>query len=405
LLSSSIAQDRSLRTIDPLNGHMTVEQAVISKACVSPYKGREIPKWQELGLDPEKVYQLLRAPEEMARAADSFSNLPLMIRHVPIHASKHPNELVVGTTGTVTYEHPYLISRPLKVWTQPAIDVVCDERQRELSCGYGYTADMSAGTYEGIHHDGIMRGLGGNHLALVTEGRVGPEAIVPDELPEDLKPMKHAALIEKLKPHLAAGVDLVALDTIFEVGNTSTFDEEMEAIDEANECYGKTADEWKDMKAEDKKMARDKWAKDKKVAKDKAATDKAAADKKAADAGAHKGDDFESAKDGITQDQLDSSIAAAVKLAREQSHAAAVAREAVKPIVGVIALDAAGMDSAEAIYGFALKHAGVKIDGVHPSAFAALLEVVKTRKAPPVPIALDASVLQHNVSSIFRKRA
>ena len=31
------------------------------------------------------------------------------------------------------------------------------EEQRELSCGYRYTADMSPGTYRGQRYDGVMR--------------------------------------------------------------------------------------------------------------------------------------------------------------------------------------------------------------------------------------------------------
>jgi hypothetical protein len=46
------------------------------------------------------------------------------------------------------------------------------------------------------------------------------------------------------------------------------------------------------------------------------------------------------------------------------------------------------MDTAEAIYAFALKQAGVPIDGIHPSAYGAMVDLVKSRKSASV--ALDA---------------
>ena len=425
-----LALDRSLRSIDPQNGHMTVEMSRISKANVCPYKGSEIPHWQELGLDPQRTYRLLRSPDELALAADSFSNLPLLIRHVPIHAEKPSRDLWVGTTGTVSYEHPYLVSRPLKVWTQQAIDLIASETQRELSSGYGYEADMSPGQYEGESFDGIMRKIRGNHLAIVTEGRVGPDVHVADELPTELKSMKHAALIEKLKAAgmLVAGADLMALDNIFEVGSTSphlSADEEaeMEAEDKAHDYYQNSAEDWGKMCGEDRAKARDEFKKDEekkaadKKARDKKAADKRAADKKARDADPDHRKDFNSEAEGgadsaITADQMNAAIKAAtsetraqaVAEARAEARAAAIAREAVKPIVGIIALDARDMDTAEQIYGFALKHAGVALDGVPPAAYGAMVALVKTRKAAPSPaIALDSAALQHNVTSIFRQ--
>ena len=232
--------------------------------------------------------------------------------------------------------------------------------------------------------------------------------------------MKHAAIAEKLKPYLRADLkdaDLIAMDTIFEVGSTSPSlgrDAEEEekkkkedAEDKAHDCYGSTEDEWKEKSAEDKKTARDEWKdEEEKKAKDKKAKDAKAKDKKAKDADPDHRKDFDDdkAKDSVTKDEMNAAVKAGVAEARKQAHDAAVAREAVKPICGVIALDAAGMDKAESIYAFALKQAGVKTDGVHPSAYATLLDVVKSRKLAVAPsIALDSAAYQHNVASIFSK--
>ena len=59
-----LAFDRaSVRKLDDV-GRLQVAVSNISKANVCPYYGREIPGWEELGLEPDKIYQLYRDPEE-----------------------------------------------------------------------------------------------------------------------------------------------------------------------------------------------------------------------------------------------------------------------------------------------------------------------------------------------------
>jgi len=70
-----LAFDRaSVRTYDR-DGRLHVEISNISKAAVNPYTGREIPDYKALGLDPDKVYKLLRDPDELAKAAPTFNNI------------------------------------------------------------------------------------------------------------------------------------------------------------------------------------------------------------------------------------------------------------------------------------------------------------------------------------------
>lgn len=177
----ALALDKdSVRTIDDA-GRMHVARANLSKACVSPYYGREIPDFEKLGLDSDKIYHLLRDPKELEKAADTSNGVQLMIRHVPVSAEDHKPDEVVGSVGTsAEYNHPFL-QNELVIWPQYAIDAVEDGEQKELSCGYKYTPDMTSGVYEGAHYDGVMRDLKFNHVALVSRGRAGPECVVGDE--------------------------------------------------------------------------------------------------------------------------------------------------------------------------------------------------------------------------------
>jgi hypothetical protein len=172
----------SVRTFD-VDGRLHVEITNISKATVNGYLGSEIPGSEDLGLDPRKIYQLLRDPEELEAAAATFNNLPILTKHVPVTAANHQPDLVVGSTGTdAVFEDPFL-KNSLVIWAEDAIEGVENGEQRELSCAYRYTPVMEPGTYKGARFDGRMTALVGNHIALVATGRAGPDVVVGDSEP------------------------------------------------------------------------------------------------------------------------------------------------------------------------------------------------------------------------------
>lgn len=173
----------SARSFDA-DGRMHVARTPISKANVCPYMGSEIPGWQSLGLDPAKIYQLYRDPEELEKAASTFNNLPLLRRHIQVSADAPMKDDVVGSIGSdVSFEAPYLMAS-LCIWDAEAIAGVDAEAVEELSSAYRYDADMTPGTApDGTRYDGVMRNIRGNHLALVETGRAGPDVVVADSNP------------------------------------------------------------------------------------------------------------------------------------------------------------------------------------------------------------------------------
>jgi hypothetical protein len=379
-----MALDRSQRRVD-IDGRLHVENCNISKAMVCPYFGREIPDATALRLEPEKIYYLLRDPAELAAAAPTFANLPLMIEHA-IHSADDPKQdLAVGVIGSdVRFEDPYL-KASLAVWTADAIELIETREQNQLSCGYRYRADMTPGEFQGTPYDGVMRDIVANHVALVANGRAGPDVIVSDSQILEFPRMKHAALIKRLKPFLATDAKEEALDA--ELEKVKAEDAEMKAAEDAN-YYGMTKDEWADADEDDKKKAKDKWAKDQ--AKDEKEDD----DKKAKDEEPAKPEDGakKPAKDSaITLDSMNAAIASAsakaVTEATTRINALHVALAAVQPIVGVVT----GYDSAENVYAFALKHLGVDTKGVHASAYPAMLELARKAKTSPTKIASDSA--------------
>ena len=181
-----LAMDRatSVRSYDQ-DGRLSVAVTRITKACVSPYLGNEVPGFRALGLDPARIYMLLRAPEELQAAVESFNDIPLLNEHCPVYADDYATQAkkhVVGTTGSeARFEFPYLLNK-IVVWDGAAIALIESGAQRQLSAGYRYTADMTPTTFQGSCADGVMREISANHLSLVEEGRCGPSVMVADTI-------------------------------------------------------------------------------------------------------------------------------------------------------------------------------------------------------------------------------
>lgn len=194
--SMALALDRESVREPDRDGRLRVKVSHISKATVNPYWGREIPDAERLGLDPNTKYFLLRDPEELAKAAPSFNDVQILRKHVPVNADDHQPDEVVGTTGTnAVFNDPYL-DNSLMIWARDAIDRIESGEQCELSCGYHYRADMTPGVFKGQSYDGVMREIVGNHVALVKDGRAGPDVVVGDEaIKDDHNPMW--AIIER----------------------------------------------------------------------------------------------------------------------------------------------------------------------------------------------------------------
>lgn len=181
-ISFAIDEAVSVRSTDA-DGRLHLAMTNISKACVNGYLGKEIPNADELGLEQNRLYRLWRHPDELKKAVSTFHRIPVLDLHRPIAADDHAPKIVIGTTGSdAVFEDPYLKSS-LAFWTQDAIDVVDANERKELSSAYRYRAEMTPGvTPAGEQYDGIMRDIVGNHVALVKQGRAGPDVVVGDSM-------------------------------------------------------------------------------------------------------------------------------------------------------------------------------------------------------------------------------
>jgi hypothetical protein len=330
-----LAFDRSARTVDA-DGSLHVAMSNISKATVNPYYGREIPGHKELGLDADRVYQLLRDPEELAKGAATFNHIPLLDRHVPVSADDPKKENVVGSTGTdAEFVKPFL-RNSLVIWDAAAIAGIETKEQCELSCAYRYTPDMTPGEFEGVKFDGVMRNIIGNHVAIVELGRAGRDCVVSDADPFKPQPENKPMTKEEL---LAAALKL-AQDA---------------AIDPK---------ELAKMLAADAESEEEETEEEEAVAEDEDDEEEEKYDKKA----------------------MDAAINAAHDAAMNKFKAIRQAEKDVAPIIGEVA----AMDSAEAVYKLALDHLNIDVTGVHPSAYPSIIKLA-TAKAEKPKMAHDAA--------------
>jgi uncharacterized protein len=173
----------SVRSYDA-DGRLHIDSATISKAQVSEYRGAEIIDADELGLDPNRIYRLLRPAAELARAAPTLCGCPLLREHIAVDVGDHQPDAVVGAVmNDARFAHPLLLAS-LVVWAADAVAGVEDGSCSSLSAGYSYRADMTPGTFGGRPFDGAMRELYYNHCALVPQGRVGPDSVIGDIAPQ-----------------------------------------------------------------------------------------------------------------------------------------------------------------------------------------------------------------------------
>lgn len=383
---------------------MHVSRSNISKANVCPYMGKEIPGWKELGLDAEKIYRLYRDPEELAKGAATFNNLPILLDHTYVSAEKPEKERVIGSMSGVEFGDPYLAA-DLCFWDKAAIDAINAEAIEELSSAYHYKADMTPGTTpEGEAFDGVMRDIVGNHLALVEKGRAGSDVIVADSDPFYKKEsaMKQTKLGKALMVTLSAASPKIAQDSALLglVGGAvkKTFDKQKvvqaicamdEEIDaeKADEIIDAVLGVEEEPKPVEVKPAEDE---DDGGAKSKHAEIIDFLKSKGLDAS-----DLEAVGNMLTRmdrpyasdEDMQAKVEEEVKTAADslrnelKQHYAELdkARSAVRPVVGEVI----GMDSAADVYKFALKHMNVDFAGMPDAGLSKLFAVAATKKPEP----------------------
>lgn len=263
---------------------------------------------------------------------------------------------------------------------------------------------MEPGEFEGQPYDGRMTEIQGNHLALVEVGRAGSDVVVADRNPFILKEsaMKMSKLGKALFAALCAASPVLAADSalpaLVGTANRKTFKKDdvkakllaLDASIDSNQLDA-VLDAILDVEQDPKPVETPAAAADESPAdklrallagKVDDATLEAACGLLATPAAAD-----EKPEPGMKKEEVD----AAMDGLRKELREAEEARRDVRAIVG----DVMGMDSAAAVYGFALDHMKVDRAGVEGApALRALFKVAASHKvASPVHVAQDSAGL------------
>lgn len=357
------------------NGHLIVDSTVITKAAVNPYYGKEIPDYESLGLDPEKIYNMLRDPAELEKGMHTLGEKQLLIKHIFVSADEPQKESIAGTIGSNLEMVGNDVKGSLTVWDKEAINLIESGKLAELSASYFYDPVMKSGTFNGQAYNGIMTNIRGNHVALVERGRIGRDALVADALPKLME------LNMKLKKGAATKVATVAKAILVAKGLAAdadlTPDEIKELITVVAENIEPTAEDTEE--AEKLEGATDGY-------EDEDEEEKAAEDE------GEEEPEKEVAKDTDEPEVKKAAMDAAIKQAENKAVQRVTqlfeARELVKPLVGVVA-----MDSAEAVLKHALKKSGIDSDGVDTVKGLKTLVglAIKQKSQPQIKTAMDSA--------------
>lgn len=169
------------------NGWFERKANPISKAGIFPYSGRQLGL---TGPDADRIFNVLRPPEELAdpECIASFKLLPWIDEHVMLgpvaqemtgRALPAEKKGVQGVIGEEVFFKDGVLYANIKAFSS-TLAALIQAGKRELSAGYRCIYDMTAGVWNGLRYDAIQRKIRGNHLALVTEGRMGPDVAVMD---------------------------------------------------------------------------------------------------------------------------------------------------------------------------------------------------------------------------------
>lgn len=162
-------------------GYLIAPGSLSKSGNVQAYTARELGLDAE-GMDANRTVRLYRSADEVfaPAALKSFDGKPITLTHPPTDVTADNwKEYAVGDVTGVAGGGQYMTGT-LIIRDKAAVIAVVDGT-RQLSCGYSFDLDMTAGkTADGEAYDGSMRNIRGNHHAIVDAARGGPGCRVAD---------------------------------------------------------------------------------------------------------------------------------------------------------------------------------------------------------------------------------
>ena len=183
---------------NPVTGEIVYRRNERTGEFLKDETGRKIPEYEmQFGLEPKKLYPVLRGPDALfdPEAIESFNGLPIKIGHLMLgdksqnkgdkdkqlsSVDDNPIDGCIYNVRPSMDEPGYLIAE-FCIYTDRMKDVLKEGKVKELSLGYTCMYEPENGVYEGVPYMFKQTNLRGNHLALVKRGRCGSSVCVCDE--------------------------------------------------------------------------------------------------------------------------------------------------------------------------------------------------------------------------------
>jgi hypothetical protein len=192
------------------DGYLAAD-ARFARTGVQDYLGVEIGRFD---MDRVRVWR----PESEVFSSDamgSFAHRPVTNDHPADSVSaENWKKVAVGQTGGDIARDGGFVRIPMLLMDKATIDAV-QAGKRELSAGYTCDLDWTAGvTPEGQPYDAVQRNIRGNHIALVSAGRAGPQCRIGDAMRSEalLKKESREMSDTKLKTVVVDGIPIDATD-------------------------------------------------------------------------------------------------------------------------------------------------------------------------------------------------
>lgn len=175
----------SARTITP-EGYM-IAPARIARPGIQYYRGSDLKQASTYPSDKfndDSVVTVYRPPSEVFRqeVVDSFKNVAVTDDHPPaLLCAKTHRQYARGTVlSDVSYDNEY-INATLKITDSELVEKI-QRGKVEVSAGYDVWVVFEEGVAEdGVtKYDAVIKGIEGNHVAIVDKGRAGSAVKLAD---------------------------------------------------------------------------------------------------------------------------------------------------------------------------------------------------------------------------------
>ena len=164
------------------NTFWSLKKNPLSDEGVYMYSGKMVG---DPNLDPDELVPVYRPASELEKAVETFEAIPFIEDHEMIggNATDYDKRPAGGVVTNPVVENGRMFG-DLKIFSEKLKSAI-EKGKKELSLGYRCIYEKCSGVFNGKAYKYVQRNLVGNHLALVSEGRMGSEVRVYDSCTVD----------------------------------------------------------------------------------------------------------------------------------------------------------------------------------------------------------------------------